>query len=40
MEKIKPASYQYYNHFLLHAISMKKQALVKISKNDLTYKHA
>ena len=42
MYKMKPiqATYQYYNHFLPHILSMKKYALVKSSNNNLIYKHA
>ena len=32
-------TYQYYNHFLPHTFLMKKQALLKSSNINLTYKH-
>ena len=33
-------TYQYYNPFVPHNLSMKKHALVKSSNNNLTFKHA
>ena len=42
MQKMKPiqATYQYYNHFLPHTLSMKKHAIVKSNNSNLIYKHS